>query len=235
MVSLSFSHVISLSHPIHPQIPHWPGDPRTEQTTVAEWERDGYFLRRFAMGEHSGTHVNASRSFFPDGQAIADYSPEQWVLPGICIDVRDRCAMDRDTQVSVADLEQWETAHGRIPAGALAIAHTGWHQKWSDPVEFLGNGDDEHELHFPGFGETATAFLMNRRQVAGIGIDTHGVDPGTSETFEVNQQVLSANGIVAECLARLDQLPPTGFTVVIGVLPLTGGSGSPAQLLALLP
>ena len=235
MTMLSYSRVVSLSHPIDPQMPHWPGDPITRFSTIAQCESDGYFLRAMTMGEHSATHVNAPRSFDPGGLAIADYSPEHWILPAICLDVGDRCAMDRDYQIQVSDCEHWEAEHGEIPARCLVIARTGWHQKWSDPVEFLGNAAHDQDLHFPGFGEDAAEFLLAQRQVAGLGIDTHGVDPGTSDTFGVNRQVLGRSGVVLECLGRLDQLPPLGFTVVIGALPLVGGSGSPAQVLALLP
>ena len=38
-----------------------------------------------------------------------------------------------------------------------------------------------------------------------------------------------------ECLARLDELPATGALLFLGVLPIAGGSGSPARVLALMP
>jgi len=38
--------------------------------------------------------------------------------------------------------------------------------------------------------------------------------------------------LVLENLANLDQLPPTGATIVVGVLRLRGGTGSPAAVLA---
>ena len=235
MPSLSYSRVISLSHPIYPQIPHWPGDPLTKFSVIATWERDGYFLRKVEIGEHSATHLNAPRSFDPKGQGVAEISPEQLILQAVCLDVRDRCQGNPDYEISVADLKNWERNHQKIPPGCLVIANTGWHQKWSDPVEFLGNSEDENQLHFPGFGEDTTKFLMGERQVAGVVIDTHGVDPGISETFGVNRRVLTENGVVLECLTNLESLPPVGFTVMIGALPLVGGSGSPVQVLALLP
>jgi kynurenine formamidase len=41
--------------------------------------------------------------------------------------------------------------------------------------------------------------------------------------------------IVLENLTKLELLPPTGTTLVIGLLRLAGGSGSPASVLALVP
>ncbi len=235
MVHLHYSKVVNLSHPIHPQIPHWPGDPQTRLSAIAHWDREGYFLRELSIGEHSATHVNAPLSFDPNGRAIADYPPEHWIRPAICLDVRDRCGTNRDYAIQISDLERWEGQHGPIPPGCIAIAYTGWQEKWSDPADFLGNGEDPHTLHFPGFAEATAEFLITQRQVGGVAIDTHGVDPGMSETFGVNRQVLAHDGIVLECLTQLNQLPPRDFTVIIGALPLVGGSGAPAQVLALLP
>ncbi|MEP0858635.1 hypothetical protein [Trichocoleus sp. DQ-U1] len=68
-----------------------------------------------------------------------------------------------------------------------------------------------------------------------MGIDTHGVDPGQDETFSTNRLVLKKAGIVLENLTNLDRLSPTGTTLVIGILRLRGGSGTPVSVLAFVP
>ena len=72
-------------------------------------------------------------------------------------------------------------------------------------------------------------------EIAGLGIDTHGVDPGRDSSFAVSKLLLEQPRIVLANLAGLDQLPPTGTTLVIGILRLRGGSGSPASVIALIP
>ncbi|PAX45639.1 hypothetical protein CK510_30770 [Brunnivagina elsteri CCALA 953] len=57
--SITYSQVIHLSHIIDTSIPQWQADPNVEFMTVAERERQGYYLRRFAMGEHSATHISS--------------------------------------------------------------------------------------------------------------------------------------------------------------------------------
>jgi kynurenine formamidase len=47
--------------------------------------------------------------------------------------------------------------------------------------------------------------------------------------------VLAQNGIVLECLDHLDQLPATGTTLVLGMLRLKGGSGTPLSVMAFVP
>lgn len=222
--------VISLSHPINPRIPLWPGDPPVEFEEIASLEQDGYFLRRFSMGEHSATHMNAPNSFFADGMGIEGYQPQDLVRPAVVIDVRAQSTPDYE--ISVQDIEDWERQHGLIEAGSVVLMYTGWQHLWNDPTAFFGH--DAQGSHFPGISEAAIGFLLAQRQIAGVGIDTHGVDPGQSSTFATNHAVLAGNGIVLECLTNLDQLPAKGATLVIGVLALEGGSGSPAAVMAII-
>jgi kynurenine formamidase len=52
----------------------------------------------------------------------------------------------------------------------------------------------------------------------------------------VHSQVTHPRGIWhLENLQNLKSLPPLGAWIVVGVLPLIGGSGSPARVIALLP
>jgi kynurenine formamidase len=234
MRMIQYSRIIDLSHPIHPAIPNWPGDAPVEFSPVASLETDGYYLRRFAIGEHSATHINAPAGFFEDGFGVEAFPPEKLVLPAIVIDLRRRCAAGPDTVLPVEHVLRWEEQHGRVPAGSLAILFTGWGEKWGDPQAFL-NPDTEGVLHFPGFGVETAGFLLDERQVAGLGTDTHGVDPGADSAYAVNRLVLGRGGLVLECLARLNELPPAGATLVIGRLPLVGGSGSPVSVLAFIP
>lgn len=215
-------------------MPRWPGDPQVSFETVAESDVDGFFLRRFAMGEHSGTHVNAALSFQAGGASIADRAAADLVLPGVVIDVATEAGNDADFTLRVEAVQSWEERHGRIPSASLVMLYTGWQQRWSNSEAFLGAQSDG-TMHFPGFGLDAATFLLDRRQVRGLGIDTHGIDGGRETGFAVNRLVLGCDGLVIENLNNLDQLPACGSTVVVGVLRLRGGSGSPAAVMGLIP
>lgn len=233
MPSLNYGRVIHLSHMIDERIPLWPGDPAVELKEVARLEVDGYTLRRLTIGEHSGTHVNAPRTYFPAGASIADMPAESLVRPAAVVDVRAAVSRDWDYRAGVADLRAWEAQHGAIPPGSLVLLFTGWQDRWQNPTEFLPQ--DEQGMHFPGFDPEGVRFLLEERQIAGVGIDTHGVDGGQDTSFTVNRLVLEQGGMILENLTNLDQLPPLGATLIVGILRLRDGTGSPAAVLALVP
>jgi kynurenine formamidase/alkylation response protein AidB-like acyl-CoA dehydrogenase len=230
---ITYSQIIHLSHAIDEDIPQWQGDPPVEFETVATLGNDGYYLRRFSLGEHSATHINAPNSFYSDGAGIDSYPAENLVLSAIVIDIREQAAANPDYALTVTDVLAWEEKYGEIPPSCLVLLYTGWQEKWRDKTVFL-NADEAGVMHFPGFGSDATKFLLEQRQIAGIGIDTHGVDPGKDTSFASNRLVLAKPRIVLENLTNLDKLPTHGFTLVIGILQLRGGSGSPVAVMAMV-
>ncbi len=231
---ISYSKVIHLSHIITPNIPQWAGDPPVEFTTIAKLEKDGYYLQQFTIGEHSATHINAPKSFHSTGIGIEEYAADSLILPAIVIDIRQQSAANPDYLLTIADIMNWEQNYGLIPRGSLVLIYTGWQDKWTDQSTFF-NQDKLGGLHFPGIENYSTEFLLQERQIAGIGIDTHGIDGGQDLTFISNRLVLAKPRIVLENLTNLDQLPTQEITLAIGVLRLSGGSGSPVGVLAFVP
>ncbi len=229
-----YSRIVDLSHAITTDMPIWPGDPTPTIEPVATVEEEGYFLNKLCIGEHSGTHVGAPAHFHSGGATIDQVPVELLVLPAVVIDIRGKAEEDPDYRLTVEDILSWEKEHGRIPEGSMVILFTGWQSRWNDPKAFF-NADEQGTFHWPGFSAEATRFLVEERKVAGLGTDTHGIDPGNDETFAPNTILLGAGGIHLENLTNLDQLPPTGAVLVIGALKIKGGSGSPARVLAFVP
>ena len=226
--------IVDLSHPVSPRIPRWPGDPPTEFTPWANLSRDGYYLRRFSMSEHGGTHLTAPASYYPDGRTADRYTATELVKPAAVLDLRPQCQANPDYALTPADLLAWESRHGPVPPGAIALLLTGWAERWDHPAAYLG-ADADGNPHFPGFGLDATELLLNQRAAAGLGTDTAGVEPGVDTGLTVSRLALSQPRIILENLANLHRLPATGAVLVIGLLRLSGGSGAPAAVTAFLP
>lgn len=232
--TIAYRRVVDLTHPIHSGIPRWPGDPAVWFATVASIKDDGYFLRRFTMGEHSGTHLSAPAAFYPDAAGPADLPADALVVPAVVIDISAAAAGNSDYALSVDDIAEWERRHGTIPAASLVLLCAGWQRRWLEPGRFI-NADLDGVMHTPGFAAEAARYLLEQRGVAGLGTDTPGIDAGRDTGLSVSRLALAQPRVVLECLNNLDQLPPTGATVIIGRLPLVGGSGAPAGVLALTP
>ena len=85
-VSPRAARVISLTHDVHEAIPIWPGDPHLSFEPVASIEADGYFLQRITLGEHSGTHLVAPRSYHVRGASSDELPDYLLILPTVVID-----------------------------------------------------------------------------------------------------------------------------------------------------
>ena len=132
--------------------------------------------------------------------------------------------------LEAADVEAWEAEHGRVPAGAAVLLCTGWDAYRDDAARYLGD-----PLDFPGYGAGAAELLVERG-VAGLGIDTLGIDPGRrAESRRSHHIALPAGLWHLEGLVGLEAVPATGATLVVGALRLPGASGTPARVFALLP
>lgn len=225
--------VVDMQQSISPAMAIWPDDPKPTFQTIASIAKEGYFLRSFSIGEHSATHINAAGSFVEGGSLQEIYSGAKMVVPAVVIDVRAEATANKDYALTTEKIAEWEKANGPIPDGSVVLVLTGWAAKWQDQAAFFNK--DATGLHFPGISAQASKWLYDNRKIAGLGIDTHGLDPGQDEEFATNMLVATKGGIALECLNNIDKLPAKGAVLVIGGLKLVGGSGAPASVVALLP
>ncbi|MFO0730353.1 MAG: cyclase family protein [Nitrospiraceae bacterium] len=157
--------------------------------------------------------------------------------PAVVLDVRRSVEADWDYRLSIQDIQQWESNHGSVPPGSLVLLFTGWGTGWSDRARYFGSSapDKPGTLHFPGYSREAVEYLIAKRSIRGIGIDTASVDYGPSQDFPVHQ-VLNGAGLYAlENVAHLDRVPTTGASVIALPLKIKGGSGGPVRIIAVLP
>jgi kynurenine formamidase len=234
--------LVDLTHPFDEASVYWP----TEEGFVLERGPAGrspagywYEANRFRAAEHGGTHLDAP-VHFAQGRSTVDAIPlDRLVGPGVRIDVSAACATDRDHAVTVAELEAHEREHGRIPDGAIVLLHTGFGRYWPDRARYLGTArrgpEAVAELHFPGLDAAAARWLVEKRRVRAVGLDTASIDPGVSWRFETHQVLFEHEVPALENLAGLERLPPRGFDVVALPMKIRGGSGGPLRAIAILP
>ena len=232
---------VDLSHSFGPTTIYWPTDTAGFQhtelaygVTEAGWFYSSY---AFASAEHGGTHLDAP-SHFAEGRRTADQVPlSSLIAPASVVDVSAKATPDY--QLSVADLQAWETAHGRIADGSMLLVRTGWSERWSDRTAYLGTSATGPaavaELHFPGIGPDAAQWLVENRAVVAVGIDTPSIDYGQSSNFESHVILYAQNVAGFENVAKLGELPATGAAVVALPMKIENGSGGPLRIVAYLP
>ena len=131
----------------------------------------------YSTPEHHGTHLDAPIHAAEDQPSVDQLTAADLFGPAAVIDVAAQCQADPDYRLTKDDLLAWEAQHGNLPDGAIVLMYTGWSKKWSD-YEAYKNQDAEGRMHFPGFSEEAARFLIDERQIKGIGIDNLSVDAG---------------------------------------------------------
>jgi kynurenine formamidase len=221
--------VVDLTHTFTAGFPVYTGSPPARRT-LANIVPDGFYKQEWTFDEHSGTHMDAPGHFVAGGRFTPDLKAKELILPIVVIDIAKRAASDPDTVVNAQDLRRFENKHGRIPNGALVAMDSGWAKKVGDEAAFKGGPAGDY--HFPGFGDEAIEFLLERRKAAAIGVDTLSLDNGPSSTFSVHVNWLKADNFGLENLNNLDKLPAHGATAIVGVIPWEEGSGGPARVLA---
>jgi kynurenine formamidase len=158
--------------------------------------------------------------------------PERLFAPLVVLDVHTQARQDRDYQLSVKDIASWEAIHGQIPQGAVVMARTGWAARWPSPQQYRA-ADGKGVPHSPGFSLQAARFLVQGRNVVGLGIDTATVDPGNVANSPVRRYALSHSVYQLENIADLGQAPETGGVVLVAPAKLQGSSAAPVRVMAL--
>lgn len=228
--------VVDLTHPLSESSPYWPdsaGNPFNYDTILTQ-PSGAPGMGKYNTPEHYGTHMDAP-IHTADGKASVDtLTPTDLFGPAVVIDISEKCASDADYTLSVDDINQWENQNGPIPNRAIVLLFTGWSKKWSDYNAYK-NEDKHGQMHFPGYSVTVAKFLVEERNILGIGIDTFSVDAAVAAGFPVHTIVNGAGKFQLENVANLDQLPATGAYLINAPIKIEGGSGGQVRIFAVVP
>ena len=233
--------VVDLSHEYSDSAIFWP----TAEIFRLEKVADGitpqgyyYAANNFESAEHGGTHVDAP-VHFAEGKWSVDQIPlEQLIGDAAVVDVSSKSATQPDYQVTVADLEAWEKAHGSL-SGTIVLIRTDYSKRWPDAARYLGTAERGEgavaKLHFPGLHPDAARWLASNRTLKAVGIDTASIDYGQSTLFETHRVLYERNIPGLENLTNLDRLPARGSRIVALPMKIKGGSGAPLRAIATVP
>lgn len=233
---------VDLTHPFDENTIYWPtAEGFRLKIDAAGTTEKGYYYEAnsFCSAEHGGTHLDAP-IHFAEGKWTADQIPlERLMGYAAVIDVSKKALKDRDYQVTVADFEAWEKAHGTLPNGAIVLLRTGYGKFWPDRKNYMGTDERGPQavakLHFPGLHPEAAKWLVNKRDIYAIGLDTPSIDYGQSTHFQSHVILFEKNIPAFENVANLENLPAKGAWVIALPMHIRNGSGGPLRIIARLP
>jgi kynurenine formamidase len=216
---------------------------RIEQISAYDERGPGWYWNNFSCGEHTGTHFDAPIHWISGrdlpNNAVDSIPAQHFIAPACVIDCSAQVATDPDYLMGVEDIERFEAAHGRIPAGSWVLMRTDWSRRWSQARDAQAfQNFDATGQHTPGPDTEAVRLLVEQRDVLGFGSEAIGTDAGQGyhlrPPYPCHSLMHGAGKYGLQCLTRLDQLPPTGALVVAAPLKIENGSGSPLRVLALV-
>lgn len=237
--------VIDLTHTLDPDFPVIVLPPefgqcarfRMEEVSAYDHRGPAWKWHNLTLNEHTGTHFDApihwvSGKDVPNG-AVDEIDVSAFVGPVVVIDCSAGAAEDDDFELTPAVIADWEAAHGTIPPGAWVLMRTDWSKR--SGADYLNMAEDGP--HSPGPDPAAIEALL-ARDIRGFGTETVGTDAGQgahyTPPYPAHYLLHGAGKFGLQCLANLDQLPPTGAMLIAAPLKIKGGTGSPLRVLALV-
>jgi kynurenine formamidase len=208
---------------------------RREQISRYDAAGPEVYWNNVALSEHTGTHFDAPVHWL-SGRDLDDVSQvpaTRLVGPAAVLDFSAQAAASPDFLLTREHVERWQDRHGPLPPGGWLLYRTGWDSRRDSTEKFLNDG------HSPGVAPECARWLAEQTPIAGIGTETVGTDAGPASQageppFPCHWYFQGAGKYGLTQLQNLALLPPQGAVLMVAPLPIVGGSGSPARILALV-
>ncbi|GFS30415.1 uncharacterized protein TNIN_312601 [Trichonephila inaurata madagascariensis] len=231
--------VVDMTYTFDETTLHYPGTKGFQMKVVMNGtELNGVWVQgeEISSAIHVGTHMDAPLHFTPLGVPVDQLDIRRLVAPAAVIDITAKAELDPDADVTVEDLLHWESITGQSLNETVVFLKSGWGKKWNNQTAFFGTPDyDATKLHSPGLSPESATWLVENRNIYGLGTETVSLDKGPSQDFQVHQ-ILLVRGIYGmENVANVDKIPIYGATVHVMPMKIGKGSGAPVRIVATYP
>ena len=245
-IALGKVKIVDLTHTLDPDFPVIILPPefgqcarfRMEEISAYDHRGPAWKWHNLTLSEHTGTHFDAPSHWIsgrdvPNG-SVDEIPLDAFVGPVVVIDCSEGAAKNDDFELTPEVIQSWEAEHGEIPAGAWVLMRTDWSKR--SGAEYLNMREDGP--HSPGPTPEGIKFLIDQRDIHGFGTETVGTDAGQGShyvpPYPAHYFLHGAGKYGLQCLANLDQLPPTGAILLAPPLKIKNGTGSPLRVLAMI-
>ncbi|MEI6100766.1 MAG: cyclase family protein [Eubacteriales bacterium] len=206
---------IDLSLSLFNGAPTFAMDPKFNVTQHCTLETLGYNLCRVTTSTHQGTHLDAPKHFFHDGQTVDAIPVSRFAVPAFKVDLTHK--KDKEPIVP-ADLKQWDS---KIIKGASVLLETGWDLRFPEDAYFSD---------FPYISVELADYFADR-QVNLIGLDIP--TPNPKDWVIVHQTLLKNSIIIVESLCNMKEISQEKFLFIGLPLKFKDTDGSPIRAIAL--
>jgi arylformamidase len=201
--------LIDVTVPLKAGMPAFPGNPEFELHAVKRIAEGGSSnVSRLVLGTHTGTHVDAPRHFFDDGNAVEALPLDLLIGRARVIEIPKRGGITR-ADLAAAGLREDLRVLLKTPNSAL----------W--------NGEPFRQ-DFTYLDESAASYLVDQG-VKVVGIDYLSVEQFKKPGAPAHRALLSRNAVIIEGL-NLSDAAPGMYEMYCLPLPVTGGDGAPARV-----
>ena len=171
-----------LTHPMHSEMPVYPGKGQPLIGPVATLENDGYREMHLNIDGHTGTHIDAPAHMLARGKMLNDYPVSKFTGKAVIV------AIEEGTEnIGIPLLKTFEH---ELRSSEFVLLRTGWSMYWGTPKYLEG---------FPVLTEQAAKWLTTF-QLKGIGVDAISVDPVESSTWPVHHILFQSDLVIIENL-----------------------------------
>lgn len=194
-----------------------------ESSIVGRIQIEGRETRKFTMGSHCGTHVDAPKHFLLNSKSVDQFDVNDLVgeailcdlgilKPGTIIEIEDiRSALE---EVSIENYNK-------------IVFKTSWSRFWNT---------SQYYKDWPYFSSEAIDFIISSN-IKLIGLDFPSPDSAyfgddCSLDSPNHKKIFSANIILAEYLTNLDKLIPGKIFIMVMPLKLINFDGAPSRVTA---
>lgn len=230
--------LLDLTHPFDESTLQYPGlKPFDLEITNRNVTKAGFWLQteNYAGATHVGTHIDAPCHIVKGQWNLEQIPLNYFIAPGAVVDISQRARIDRDANLEVHDLINWENLTKQSLNRTIVLVNSGWSKKWSNKEEFLGTDtDDVSQLHFPGVSPEAAEWLATNRKIYGLGIDTTSLDNGQAVQRKAHEALFRSNIYGMENVANLHKLPRRVSVVYVFPMRIREACGSPLRIMARL-
>lgn len=205
------------------------------RTLISQYdERGEAYWYNISLSEHTGTHLDAP-VHWESGQKgidVASIPANHLLTPAAVIDMSDEVAEDNNFLLQRDHVEDWVRINGSLPENGWLLFRTGWDQYGNDAEKFLNHRNT------PGVSADCAKWLSKETSLVGVGVETVGTDAGKAASFSppfpMHYFFLGNSKYGLTQLRNLDKLPACGFDIIISPLPISGGTGSPCRVFAVI-